>query len=143
MRSICFLLAAAWLNADILGYVVDIPKADTITILHNGKNKNIRLMGIEVLSGFKSGAKHEIALLCLKKDVKVRNYHMDKLGRDVGIVLCEDIDINRQLISKGYALTYQNDRVYRQDMQNAQAQNRGMWKRESLVKQYAPNFVQR
>lgn len=144
MRYFYILFFALALQADgIVGYVVDIPSADTITITQDGKSHNIRLLGVEVMDNFQGSAKNEILMLCLKKNVKIRDYEVDRLGRDVGIVICENVEINRVLIAKGYALTYRKDKNYLKEMRRAQEQKRGMWNRESIVKRYSQNFIQR
>lgn len=138
-----FTLFALGLSADIVGHVVAIPKSDTVTIIESGKHKHIRLVGIEILNRFKSDAKHELTILCLQKRVKVREYQVDGLGRDTGVVICEDVDANKRLISQGYALTYRKNQDYIKEMRRAQEQKRGMWDRKSFVKQYSPNFTQK
>lgn len=144
MRYFYILFFALALQADgIVGYVVDIPSADTITIAQDGKSYNIRLLGVEVMDNFQGSAKNEILMLCLKKNVKIQNHEVDRLGRDVGIVICENVEINRVLIAKGYALTYRKDKNYLKEMRRAQEQKRGMWNRESFVKRYSQNFIQR
>lgn len=144
MRFFYILLFALSLHADVIvGHVIDIPSADTLTIKQNGEKQNIRLLGVEVLNDFKSSAKNEILMLCLKKDVQIRNYEVDRLGRNVGVVFCEDVEINRALIAKGYALTYRKDKNYIEDMRRAQEEKRGMWDRESFIKKYSKGFIQR
>lgn len=143
MRLFYLCVFALGLQADIIGHVVGIPKSDTITMVENGKYKHIRLVGIEILDRFDTQAKHHLTMLCLQQRVKIREYQVDSLGRDVGVVLCENVDVNKRLISQGYALTYRKNQDYLKEMRRAQEQQRGMWKRESFVKKYSPDFKQK
>lgn len=144
MRIIfAFCLLWTFINADMIGYVVNVPRCDTISIEKDGKINNIRLMGIEILSNFNNKAKQTITDLCFEKKINIQEYHIDSLGRDVGVIICDGVEVNQMLVHKGFALTYRKDGRYADAMRKAQKAKRGMWERESLIQKYSYDFIQR
>jgi micrococcal nuclease len=91
----------------ISGKVVGIADGDTFTLLTEDKSqKKIRLYGIdcpEKRQPFGSVAKQKLSELIFGKQVQVEFRTYDRWRRIVGIVFCNDQNINEAMISTGMA----------------------------------------
>jgi len=109
---------------------------DTIKVLHDGKEKKIRLYGIdcpEKDQDFGQKAQGLTSALVAGRNVEVKQMDTDQYGRIVGLVLVDGQSLNELIVRNGYAW------VYRQYCQErfcsdwiksetiAQQQKKGIW----------------
>ena len=101
------LVASQALAADFTGRVVGVADGDTITVMHNGKGKRIRLHGIdcpEKRQAFGNRAKQFTSKLVFGKTITVQVADRDRYGRTVGEVLLPDgRSLNHELVRAGLA----------------------------------------
>lgn len=95
---------------EFVATVIGISDGDTITILHDGKESNIRLAAIdcpEKTQAFGTTAKHYTASLCFKKQVVVRTLSKDRYKRTIADVNLQDgRNLNEELVKAGFAWWY-------------------------------------
>lgn len=111
VACLALLLATVECFADTLvGRVVGVTDGDTITVLDEIKVPHkIRLSGIDAperSQAFGQRAKLKMAELVFGKEVTVVTHKVDKYGRNVGKVLLDGEDANRQMIVAGMAWHY-------------------------------------
>jgi endonuclease YncB( thermonuclease family) len=97
-------LASAW-----SGNVVGVTDGDNITVLHEGRQEQIRLWGIdcpEKGQDFGTKAKQETSTLVFGKFVEVEPVTIDRYGRTVAFVRFGDTLVNEEMIRQGLALLY-------------------------------------
>lgn len=92
------------------GRVVRVSDGDTITVLTAGnKQEKIRLYGIdapEKRQAFGEKSRQALASFVAGKTVKVDVLDVDRYGRNVGVVLDGNFNINRAMITQGMAWVY-------------------------------------
>jgi len=124
------------------GIVILIADGDTITVVHNGKPKKIRLYGIdtpESKQAFGNQTKNFTYAMVYRKSVNVEPVTTDRYGRTVGIVHVNEKCLNSELISKGFAWVY--DRYCKKDMcdkwkkleEVAKQSKAGLWSKDNPV----------
>ncbi len=128
------LLTGQTLAADFTGRVVGVSDGDTITVLHNGKGKRIRLHGIdcpEKRQAFGNRAKQFTSKLVFGNTVTVQVMDRDRYGRTVGVVLLPDgRSLNHELVRAGLAWMYRrytNDQSLSDLEEEARVARRGLW----------------
>ena len=123
--------AAAW-----SGKVVGVIDGDSITVLHDGRQEQIRLWGIdcpEKHQDFGSKAKHATSILVFAKVVEVEPVTTDRYGRTVAFVRVGDTLVNEEMIRQGLAWVYTRycDRPICQEWnkleEEAREKRRGLW----------------
>lgn len=129
------------LSAEIRGLVVGVSDGDTITILDDmDKGKfRIRLYGIdapEKKQDFGQKAKQYLSSRLFRKSVVIRYKEIDRYGRIVGKVYLGHIEINLEMLQKGYAWhykNYDNSEEYSQAEINARKKGIGLWSLKNPV----------
>lgn len=116
------------------GKVVAVADGDTISVIHNNKEEQVRLNGIdcpEKDQPFGDRAAQFTMRLVLGKEVIVTSFGTDKYGRTIGDVsLLEGIQVNQELVKAGLAWWYRKyskDEVLAQLESEAQGGKRGLW----------------
>jgi endonuclease YncB( thermonuclease family) len=106
--ALLILCCSSSVSADsITGRVVNISDGDTLTLVAaNQSRKTIRLAGIdapEKLQDFGPQAKQQLTALCLDKPAQVEVRTIDRYGRSVARVSCDDVDVASVMLEKGMA----------------------------------------
>jgi micrococcal nuclease len=135
LSSIIILLFASFTNWQTLhGKVVGISDGDTITLLVDGNTQyKIRLLDIdcpEKNQAFGQAAKKHLSDLIFAKMVDVKWQKLDRNKRVLGTVICNNININQQMIVDGYAwhfVKYSKDASLHELEIKARNQKRGLW----------------
>jgi micrococcal nuclease len=140
--------AAAW-----SGKVVGVIDGDSITVLHNGREKQIRLWGIdcpEKWQDFGGKAKNVTSVLVFAKMVQVEPVTTDRYGRTVAFVRVGDSLINEELIRQGLAWVFTRycDRPIGQGWkkleEEARKARRGLWSMpKPVVQPYVDAFIRK
>ena len=126
--------------ADFTGKVVRIADGDTVTVLVLSKVRHkVRLTGIdapEKKQPFGNRSKQSLSDMVFSKTVIVKTDKRDRYGRELGKVLINGIDVNREQIRRGMAWHYKayqrdqstDDRLAYAEAENkAKEQRRGLW----------------
>lgn len=94
------------------GKVVSVAAGDTLTVLHNGKEVNVKLYGVETpnkAQAFGQKAKEFTSAFVSDTIVDVTVFETDRDGRSVGLVTVGSKNLNRTLVASGYAWVYDTD----------------------------------
>ena len=138
------LLSLAVFSAEIKGKVVAVSDGDTITVLDKMDKGNfkIRLDKIdapEKKQPFGSKAKQFLSSLIFGKQVTVRFKAVDRYGRIIGTVYCDEVEINLVMVQNGYAWHYRHyDKTpaYIHAEKLARANKKGLWADNAPVNPY-------
>jgi micrococcal nuclease len=139
-----YLLVLPGLGWTWSGKVVGVIDGDSITVLHDGRQEQIRLWGIdcpEKGQDFGTKAKQATSVLVFAKTVEVEPVTTDRYGRTVALVRVGDTLVNEELIRQGLAWVYIRycDRAICQEWKKLEAEarekKRGLW---SMPKPVAP-----
>jgi micrococcal nuclease len=123
--------AAAW-----SGKVVGVIDGDSITVLHDGRQEQIRLWGIdcpEKGQDFGNRAKQLTSALVFGKVVEVEPMTVDRYGRTVAFVRVGNTLVNEELIRQGLAWVFTTycDRPicveWKKLQEEARKAKRGLW----------------
>ena len=110
------------------GKVVRIVDGDTLVLLVDEKQHKIRLSDIDTperKQPFGTRAKQALSELAFGKQARVVEVTVDRYGRIVGRVYVNEIDVNRELVSQGYAWVY---RKYSNDAELLELETQAMEK---------------
>jgi endonuclease YncB( thermonuclease family) len=121
--------------ADLTGRVVAISDGDTLTVLTPDKKQvRVRLHGIdtpESKQAFGTRARQELSSLVFGKDVRVEVRDTDRYGRTVGRVFAGSIEVNLEMVRRGFAWWYRDFAKGDKGLQQAERQARdagvGLW----------------
>ena len=126
--------------ADFTGKVVRIADGDTVTVLDMSKVQHkVRLSGIdapEKKQPFGNRSKQSLSDMVFSKTVIVKTDKRDRYRRELGKVLINGMDVNREQIRRGMAWHYKayqrdqsvDDRLAYAEAENkAKEQRRGLW----------------
>lgn len=118
--------------------VVGVADGDSLTVLVKGREKEIRLYGIDAperKQAFGQKAKGEITALCVGKSLDIEELDQDSYGRAVAWVEVNGRSVNEMMVASGYAWVY---RAYCRDQQrcarllqleqSAREAKRGLWR---------------
>ena len=118
--------------------LVGVGDGDSITVLAQGREKELRLYGIdapEKKQAFGQKAKGEVTALCVGKSLDIEEIDRDSYGRAVAWVVADGQSVNEALVASGYAWVYRyfcrDDRRCRKLLQLEQAARegkRGLWR---------------
>ena len=118
--------------------VVGIADGDTISVLHDGKERKIRLSGIdcpEKGQPFGTKARECTSGLAFGKTVQVDVQSFDRYGRTVGeVTLPDGRNLSNVILEQGYAWWYKkySRDLYRQGLeQDARSTGRELWSEPS------------
>jgi endonuclease YncB( thermonuclease family) len=116
--------------------VAGVIDGDSITVLHDGRQEQIRLWGIdcpEKRQDFGTKAKYGTSILVFAKVVEVEPVTTDRYGRTVAFVKVGDTLVNEKLIRQGLAWVYTRycNRPICQEWNKLEAEarkaRRGLW----------------
>ena len=124
------------------GKVVHVSEGDTITVLKEGKEIEVRLYGInspERTQWYGNNAKSFTSAQVMRKTVKVREIDVDRYGWVVGVVTVGDLVLNKFLLEQGYA--WLHDRYCKKPFcfpwakaeHEAKKAKRGLWKNPKSI----------
>ena len=148
MKKLLFLslllLSLSAFSAEIIGKVVGVSDGDTITVLDEMDKGNfkIRLDKIdapEKKQAFGNKAKQFLSSLIFGKQVTVRYKAVDRYGRIVGVVYCDEVEINLVMVQNGYAwhyCHYDKTPEYIQAEKQARADKKGLWADPNPINPY-------
>jgi micrococcal nuclease len=117
----------------LVGRVVKIADGDTLTMLIDDRQEKIRLSDIDTperKQPFGMRAKQALADMTFGKTIIVETSTRDRYGRVIGHVVVDDLDVNAELVRRGYAWVY---RRYTDDAelirleQIARTEGLGLW----------------
>lgn len=129
-------IVCAAVGAEVIpGRVIGVHDGDTLTLLADGKQTvKVRLHGIdapESKQAFGSRAKQELSSLVFGKDVTVEVLDKDRYGRSVGRVMLGKVNINEEMVRRGFAWWYRayakGDKFLEGAEAEAKTANRGLW----------------
>lgn len=136
---IALAVSTAWADT-ITGRVVGVADGDTITVLDAANQEHkIRLAGIdcpEQAQPYGQAAKQSMSDLVYDRTVTVEASKRDRYGREIGKVLVDGVDANREQLRRGLAWHYkkyahEQDASDREDYSDAEsvarAARRGLW----------------
>lgn len=115
------------------GPVIKIADGDTLTILVDNQQHKIRLSDIDTperKQPFGTRASQALSKLAFGKQARVVKVTTDRYGRIVGRVYVDRIDVNRELVARGYAWVYRkysNDAELLKLEADAKEQGLGLW----------------
>jgi endonuclease YncB( thermonuclease family) len=153
-RTILFFLLLA-IPATCLSWpakVFSVVDGDTIIVLHNGQQKEIRLYGIDCPEkGQEHGqqAKHLTSALVAGRTIEVKPMPPDRSGPSAGLVQVDGQSLNELLIQNGYAWVYWQtcrekfctDWVKHEGV--ARNEKKGMWNDSAVVPPWEWRAAQR
>lgn len=119
--------------------VIGISDGDTMTLLVGRKPLKIRLANIdapEKAQAYGERSKQSLSDLCWGKDATYASQTVDRYGRTVAVVYCDNIEVNRAQVERGLAWVYEkyNQDASLNDLQKtARARQRGLWADRSPV----------
>jgi endonuclease YncB( thermonuclease family) len=124
------------------GKVVSIADGDTIRVLHNGKEEEIRLYGIdtpEIGQAFGQRAKDLTSALVAGRKIEVQQKDIDSYGRTVGLVFVDGNNLNELIVKNGSAWVYQQHcrenfcSTWSKLQAKARDQKKGLWGEAIIV----------
>ena len=92
--------------ADLVTKVAD---GDTLSVMHEGKRVVIRLANVdapEKKQVFGAASKKSLVSLCLDKEATYTTQTIDRYGRNVAVVNCGGVEVNREQVIRGMAWAY-------------------------------------
>ena len=124
--------------------VIGVYDGDTISVIENGKEITIRLVGIDApeishkqdLPGqpFCLKAKEYLSSLVLDQTVRIKFYGKDASGKSMGEIFAEKVNINIEMLHAGLAEVYRGTpasnleiSTYRDAERKAKEAVRGIW----------------
>ncbi len=140
IAALALLFASAAAADTLTGRVIGVHDGDTIKVLVDRVQYNIRLAGIdapELHQGFGRVSRNNLAAAVAGKTVNVEWYKKDRYGRLVGKVLLDGRDMNLEQVNAGLAWHYTeytkeqtpDDRVlYASSENDARAKRMGLWR---------------
>ena len=140
-KTICLLVACSICNAEYLEglKVKKVVDGDTVHVLYRDEVYKIRLTEIDAPERDQPyGIDSTIYLKSLLKEgkVDVDISGTDRYGRKLGRLYWKDLDINRDLVSAGYAWVYDQyvtDNSFYENQSNARNLKKGLWEDDSPV----------
>jgi endonuclease YncB( thermonuclease family) len=120
--------------AEIEGKVVRVRDGDSIVVLREGLEIEVRLDGIdcpELVQAYGRRARRRTSDLAFGKQVRLAGKGKDAYGREVAEVFLPDgRSLNRELVAAGFAWWYRKystDRTLEALEQTARKKRRGLW----------------
>lgn len=121
--------------ASLTGKVIKVADGDTITVLAPNKDwVKVRLEGIdapEKSQEFGEASRLALSALVAGKIVDVFSTAKDRYGRTLGWIEVDGIDVNRRMVSDGWAwqyTKYNTEAKLAQLQQDAKRSRKGLWK---------------
>ncbi|MFC3110858.1 thermonuclease family protein [Undibacterium arcticum] len=132
MKKLLIILALVTVPA-FADQVIGIADGDTLTVLHDRKPLKIRLANIdapEKKQAFGERSKQSLSDLCFQKDATYTVQNIDRYGRSVAVVACEEVEVNRAQVERGLAWVYaqyNKDGSLPKVQAEAKSARRGVW----------------
>lgn len=135
IRAAALLLAlgAGSVRADCQGEVLSVADGDTLVLRCAGQALRVRLAQIdapEYQQPYGRRARKELALLVQGQSVRLQEQGRDVYDRALGTVYVGELDVNREMVRRGYAWAYRRylrDPQLLQDEAAAREQRLGLW----------------
>jgi micrococcal nuclease len=133
MKKSLFLLTLAIALPAYAHKVIGIADGHTLTLLVNDKPLKVRLANIdapEKTQAFGEQSKQSLSELCVGKDARYKEQDIDRYGRNVAVVTCGGVEVNRAQIERGMAWVYAR---HNKDLSlpgleaMARMEHRGLW----------------
>jgi endonuclease YncB( thermonuclease family) len=123
---------AAW--ADFVGRVLRVSDGDTLTILVEERQVQVRLDSIdapELKQAFGQRSRQSLAELCAAKTARVIERGVDRYGRTIGWIVCDGVEANSEQVKRGMAWVFvryapANSPLYGLEG-DARGSRRGLW----------------
>ena len=139
-----FLFSFALLSAEIRGKVVGVSDGDTITVLDELDQGTFRIRldkidAPEKKQAFGIRSKHYLSGLIFGRKVTVRFKTVDRYGRIVGVVFCNGVEINLQMVQNGFAWHYghfDKTPAYIEAEKQAREEKKGLWAEPDPINPY-------
>jgi micrococcal nuclease len=131
--SLVLLLAPAARAADCRGPVLEVADGDTLVVSCEGRPLRVRLDQIdapEYRQPYGRRARKELAALVGGREVRLQQHGLDYYDRVLATVWLEELDVNRELLRRGYAWAYRRylrDPALLEDEAGARAGRLGLW----------------
>src|SRR4026209_28099 len=90
--------------ADFTGRVVKVKDGDTLIVLANNKQIDVRLESIDAPESkqpFGKDSRESLSQLCAATTVEVIETGRDRYGRTLGYLLCDGVDANAEQVHRG------------------------------------------
>jgi micrococcal nuclease len=115
------------------GKVTAVADGDTLQLLYRGGEIKIRLAGIDAperAQPYGRRSRQALSALVFGKNVRVVEEDRDRYGRIVGRVYVDGLDVNAEMVRRGYAWVYRryarNEQLYALEKQ-ARIARLGLW----------------
>ena len=134
-------------SARFTGRVVSVLDGDSLIVLRDGRQVEVRLYGVDAPEGgqaFGSVAKRFLSNLVFSKTVVVDVRDIDRYKRSVARVTVDGADVSLDIIRAGFGwhyTQYSNDARYAAAEQEARAARRGLWQDSAPIAPW--NYRQR
>ena len=93
----------------LLGEVISVADGDTVTVLDSSKRQHrVRLAGIdapEKRQAFGNRSRQALVAMVFRQQVVVEYQKTDRYGRLIGVVFFKNVDVNRELLDLGMAIS--------------------------------------
>lgn len=129
------LIAPAIAETRIGGRVVGVSDGDTLMIFTADKQQvKVRLADIdapEKAQAFGNKSKQSLADMCFGKSASIVVQDVDRYGRTVARVVCDDVDANAEQVRRGFAWVYDRyvkDLSLHAVQDDARENSRGLWR---------------
>lgn len=130
---LCLLWSPLAVLADFTGKVVSISDGDTLSVLRDHEQINVRLVEIdapEMGQPYGTRSKQTLAAYVFGQDVRVAEHGKDRYGRVLGRVFLGGMDVNAEMVRQGMAWVYRkyatDSTLYALEAE-ARDQLRGLW----------------
>lgn len=124
------------------GKLISVSDGDSIKVMHDTKEEEIRFYGIDCPEGeqdFGQEAKNLTSTLVVGRKIEVKPMDTDRYGRTVGLVYVDGILLNELIIQNGYAWVYHQYckekfcSQWKQLETQAQNQKKGLWNASVII----------
>lgn len=118
---------------EFTGRVVRVVDGDTIVVLVDREQINIRLHGIDAPERgqpFGNRSRERLGELCHERAVRVVTHGRDRYGRTIGVVFVDGINVNAEMVFSGHAwqyTRYDRSAVLARYQLDAVEAGRGLW----------------
>jgi micrococcal nuclease len=133
ISSIC---SAEYLDNLSIKKIID---GDTVHVFHQDETYKVRLIEIDAPERNQPYGKDStdyLKLLLNEGKVDVEIFGTDRYGRKLGRLYCKGSDINREMVTAGYAWVYDDyvtDRSFYENQSEARELKKGLWKDSNSI----------
>lgn len=132
--------------------IVSVTDGDTLVVFHGGRQKMVRLYGIdspEKDQDFGRQAKALTAALVAGRTIAIEQKGIDHYGRVVGLVLIDGLSLNELIIQNGFAWVLRQNckekfcSSWISAEESAHSQRKGMWASQNITPPWEWRYQQR